>query len=62
MESALRLYRNENQITLRALSEQTGVGETHLSRLERGKAGVSLPNAIKLATVTGLPVEAFVRQ
>ena len=60
MESALRQYRAENGLTLNDLATRTGIGESHLSRLERRKAGISLPNAIKLAEVTGLPVDAFV--
>lgn len=62
MNSALKAYRKESGITLAKLAADTGIGEAHLSKLERGKAGVSLPNALKLAAATGLPVEAFAPQ
>lgn len=62
MDSPLRRYRVENNVTLSVLAAKAGIGETHLSRLERGKAGVSLSKAIKLAEVTGLPIEEIARQ
>jgi transcriptional regulator with XRE-family HTH domain len=62
MDSALKKYRAETKLTLTKLSADTGIGVAHLSKLERGLAGVSLPNAIKLAEATGLPVESFARQ
>lgn len=62
MSSALKTYRKSERITLAKLAEETGIGEAHLSKLERGIAGVSLENALKLAGATGLPVEAFAKQ
>lgn len=59
MNTALKKHREATGLTLTKLSEETGIGVSHLSRLERGQAGVSLVNALLLAKATGLPVEAF---
>lgn len=61
METALRKYRADNGVTLADLAEKTGITVSHLSRLERWRAGVSLANAIVLAKVTGLPIESFAK-
>lgn len=62
MDSALKKYRTDKKVTLAKLAEDTGIGEAHLWKVERGIAGVSLRNALKLVSVTGLPIEAFVKQ
>lgn len=62
MDSALKTYRKSKKLTLADLADETGIGVAHLSKLERGIAGVSLDNALRLAGVTGLPVEAFAKQ
>jgi transcriptional regulator with XRE-family HTH domain len=59
MQSPLRSYRKEHGVSLAALADQVGMDETHLSRFERGQAGISLQNAIKISRVTGLPVEVL---
>lgn len=61
MDTALKTYRRANQLTLADVAEKVGLTESHLSRVEReGTDKLSL--AAKLATVTGLPLEAFGRQ
>lgn len=62
MDSALKTYRKTEKVTLAKLAEATGIGEAHLSKLERGIAGVSLENALRLASATGLPIESFARK
>ena len=62
MDTPLRQFRRDRKLTLKALADQTGIGPTHLWRLERGEAGVSLANAIKLAEATGLPIEVLAKK
>lgn len=61
--SPLRAFRQSQQprMPLRTLAERIGVSEGQLSRIERGGT-TSLDMALKLASETGLPVEAFTRQ
>lgn len=60
-DTPLKQYRAEKRITLAQLAADVGVTESHLSRVER-KGTERLQMAMKLAEVTGLPVEAFARQ
>lgn len=61
--SPLRAYRlaHKPKMPLRTLAERIGVTEGQLSRIERGGT-TSLETALRLATATGLPIEAFTRQ
>lgn len=56
----LRAYRASQspKIPLRTLAEQIGVTEGQMSRIER-EGTTSLPHAMKLSEITGLPVETF---
>jgi transcriptional regulator with XRE-family HTH domain len=56
----LRAFRTAKspKMPLRELAAKIGVTEGQLSRIER-EGTDSLPMAIKLAEITGLPVESF---
>jgi transcriptional regulator with XRE-family HTH domain len=56
--SPLRAYRKAQKLTLGVLSEPVGVTPGQLSRIERFGT-TSLPTALKLAEITGLPVADF---
>lgn len=58
----LRRWREENRVTLMALSEESGLSDGHLSLVERDLKGVSLTTAAKLSNITGIPIEDFVRE
>jgi transcriptional regulator with XRE-family HTH domain len=57
MTTPLRTYRKRNGLTLKALGELVGMQEPHLSRVERGEAGLSVANARRLMAVTGLSLD-----
>lgn len=57
MDTPLRQFRRDRKLTLRELAEQTGMQEPHLSRVERGEAGLSVANALKIMEATGLSLE-----
>lgn len=50
--------RQKPRLTLEALAEQVGISLPHLSRVERFGTN-SLPLAMRLRELTGLPVETF---
>lgn len=52
--SALRLARLDRQMTLRALSQKSGLSEAFLSRLERGQVSTSIANLIALTGIVGI--------
>lgn len=60
MHTPLKSYRKENRLTLADVAERVGITESHLSRVERAGTNM-LPLAMRLAEVTGLPVQSFVR-
>ena len=45
---ALKVYRNNAGLTLAALSEKTGIAESHLSAMEHDKRGIGKITAVKL--------------
>lgn len=56
--SPLREYRRQHKLTLGAFCKLVDLSDSQLSRIEREGTG-SFATALKLAEVTGLPVEAF---
>ena len=58
----LKVYRWENDLTLRALGEQCGIPSAMLSQIEGYKVSPSLRTVAKITKVTGLPVDAFMPQ
>lgn len=51
--------RKDNGLTLRELGERTGLSQSYLSRVENGKAALSIANLQKIADAFALPVAAF---
>jgi len=58
----LHAYRKRSGMTLRDLSEETGLSPSYLSKLESGKAGVSVANLDKIATAIGLGMELLISE
>jgi transcriptional regulator with XRE-family HTH domain len=58
MANSLRQYRKDRKLTLVELSAKVGLSHSQLSRIELDGTH-SLPTALKLVEVTGLPVETF---
>ena len=50
----LHAYRSRSGMTLRDVSETTGLSPSYLSKLESGKVGVSVVNLDKIVTAIGL--------
>ncbi len=61
MTSPLRDYRKKHGITMAALAAQVGMDEAHLSKLERGLAGVGVHKLVKLTQITGLKAEEIIQ-
>lgn len=60
MSASLREFRKSKGWTLDDLAEKVELSAGQLSRIER-EGTTSLPTAMKLAKLTELPVETFVR-
>jgi transcriptional regulator with XRE-family HTH domain len=54
MAARLREARRTRRLTLRALSENTGLSEPFLSRLERGRVSTSIANLILITRTVGI--------
>ena len=52
----LRAYRNRSEMTLRELSDATGLSSSYLSKLESGKVGVSVANLDRISQAVGLNI------
>ncbi|WP_405558868.1 helix-turn-helix transcriptional regulator [Streptomyces canus] len=52
--SAIRFRRRALNMSLRTLSAKTGIHRSHLSRVERGLAGLGDKNIEKVADVLGV--------
>src|SRR5712664_4840846 len=50
----LREARRTQRLTLRALSEKTGLSEPFLSKLERGRVSTSIANLILISRTVGI--------
>ncbi len=48
----LRAWRRKNGITPLQIEAETGVSPTHLSQIETGKKGLSLPKAVRIERYT----------
>ncbi|MGW6393052.1 helix-turn-helix domain-containing protein [Streptomyces sp. NPDC055103] len=60
--TAIRAIRKLQGMALRAVALETGLHHGHLSRVERGQAGVSEPNLRAIARVLDVPVAAINRE
>jgi putative transcriptional regulator len=57
MKNRLRVLRAEHDWTQEAFAERLGVTRHAIMAIEAGKYNPSLPLALKIAAVVGLPVE-----
>ena len=55
-------FRNHASITLRDLSERTGVAESYLSEIERGLKPGSAATLSRIATALGTTIDSLVMQ
>ncbi|MFJ4828869.1 helix-turn-helix domain-containing protein [Streptomyces sp. NPDC088747] len=58
----LKDLRSERGITLVALSEQTGISVTHLSRLEKGHRQPSIGSLLQIARVYGISLSELIQE
>ncbi|WP_260855105.1 helix-turn-helix domain-containing protein [Mesorhizobium amorphae] len=59
MGSKIRDARKQQNITLRELSERSGLSVSQLSKLENGKARLTVDVALTIAGVLHVPVASF---
>ena len=55
----VKFLRMERNIQQTKLAEMIGVSQTHLSNVEGGKAGLTIPNLIKIRQVLDCPISEF---
>ena len=55
----VKFLRMERNIQQTKLAEMIGVSQTHLSNVEGGKAGLTIPNLIKIRHVLDCPISEF---
>ncbi|MFC7791295.1 helix-turn-helix domain-containing protein [Streptomyces cinereoruber] len=60
--TAIRAFRRLRGLPLREVARRTGLHHTHLSRVERGEAGVSEGNLRAIASELEVPVAAINRE
>lgn len=53
----IRVLRKQREMTLEALAERTGISTSHLSRMESGARGISMENAMVLASAFGVQLK-----
>ncbi len=59
---AIRIRRNELNISQEAFAERAGLHRTYISDLERGKRNVSLENVEKLAKALNLSIADLMKR
>jgi transcriptional regulator with XRE-family HTH domain len=57
--TTIRSIRELQKLSVRGLARRAGCDYSHLSRLERGKAGASRDTTQRIATALGVPVDAI---
>lgn len=57
MKNRLKILRAEQNLTQEELAQKVGVSRQAINAIETGKYDPSLPLALKLAKLFGLPVE-----
>ena len=55
----VKFLRMERNIQQTKLAEMIGVSQTHLSNVEGGKAGLTIPKLIKIRHVLDCPISEF---
>ncbi|MBC7282642.1 LexA family transcriptional regulator [Hoeflea sp.] len=59
MANRIREVRKSKHVTLEELAVQTGISTSYLSRIEAGNRGLSLENAVRIASALGCEVADF---
>lgn len=59
MTNRIREVRKSKHVTLEELAAQTGISSSYLSRIEAGSRGLSLENAVRIASALGCDVVDF---
>lgn len=55
----VKVLRTQKKLTLKQLSEETGLSIGFLSQLERGLSNIAVDSLTKIATVFGVPISDF---
>ena len=55
----VKMLRITKGISQTELAKQIGVTQTHLSNIENGRAGLTIPNLIKLHDALNTPISSF---
>ena len=55
----IRHYRNIKQLSLKNLAEASGISASQLSKIETGKAKLTIETAMKLAEILQVPAANF---
>lgn len=55
----VKMLRITKGVSQTELAKQIGVTQTHLSNIENGRAGLTIPNLIKLREALATPISSF---
>jgi transcriptional regulator with XRE-family HTH domain len=58
----IRHYRNSREMSLRELAQHSGISASQLSKIESGKAKLTVETALKLAGILQVPAALFLRE
>lgn len=56
---ACKMQRISAKVSQTDLAKELGVTQTHLSNIENGRAGLTIPNLIKLHQILECPISSF---
>lgn len=55
----VKMQRITKKVSQTDLAKEMGVTQTHLSNIENGRAGLTIPNLIKMHQILECPISAF---
>ena len=55
----VKMQRISAKVSQTELAKELGVTQTHLSNIENGRAGLTIPNLIKLHQILECPISSF---
>lgn len=55
----VKMQRISAKVSQTELAKELGVTQTHLSNIENGRAGLTIPNLIKLHQILEFPISSF---
>ena len=55
----VKMQRISAKVSQTELAKEMGVTQTHLSNIENGRAGLTIPNLIKIHQILECPISAF---